>query len=317
MTSIGVLVAATARIALARNVYCPALSIVRFGKVTTPPTGLRLCVPDSDAPPGLLLNAIVTVPVKSVTGWPAESTTATCTGPIAWPAVAWLGRVTNVNRTVGALSADEPPPPEPLIRASSLVERGHTCVTEEASSGCHSCVGTGIAGIAGMSPLPLAGVAYLQVLDHIALKAWDRVLFVECGDGWIAEEAWRRAGRAYVYGLDMSQDDVALAKRIREVPGKVEFETWDGRTLPVPDHSFDRAVAIVVGPRVAAAALVRDLSRVLRGEGSAYLLHSAATDADIHRELARAAWREVREVARCGDETALLRATRCATPERR
>jgi len=154
----------------------------------------------------------------------------------------------------------------------------------------------------------------LLILDHLRLKAWDRILFVECGDGWIVEEAWRRAGRAHVYGLDMSGDDVALAKRIREVPGKVEFETWDGRALPVPAGSFDRAVAIVVASQVAAAALVRDLGRVLRGDGDAYLLHSAAADADIHRELAQPGWGEVRELTRCGDETALVWATRCATP---
>src|SRR2546430_9635072 len=46
----------------------------------------------------------------------------------------------------------------------------------------------------------------LLVLDHVRIQAWDRILFVECGDGWIAEEAWRRALRAYVCGLDTSLD---------------------------------------------------------------------------------------------------------------
>jgi len=29
----------------------------------------------------------------------------------------------------------------------------------------------------------------LRVLEHVRIKAWDRLLFVECGDGWLVEEA--------------------------------------------------------------------------------------------------------------------------------
>src|SRR5438477_13050407 len=83
----------------------------------------------------------------------------------------------------------------------------------------------------------------LFVLDHVKIRAWDRILFVECGDGWIVEEAWRRAGRAYVCGLDRSDAHVELAKRLREIPGKVEFSLWDGQRLPVPDLGFNRVVA--------------------------------------------------------------------------
>jgi len=85
----------------------------------------------------------------------------------------------------------------------------------------------------------------LLVLDRVSIRAWERVLFVQCGDGWIVEEAWRRAQRAYVCGLDTSPAQVERARRLREVRGKVEFMAWDGRTLPVPDAAFDRVVAIL------------------------------------------------------------------------
>jgi len=29
----------------------------------------------------------------------------------------------------------------------------------------------------------------LRVLEQVTIKAWDRLLFVECGDGWLVEEA--------------------------------------------------------------------------------------------------------------------------------
>jgi ubiquinone/menaquinone biosynthesis C-methylase UbiE len=145
----------------------------------------------------------------------------------------------------------------------------------------------------------------LFVLDRVKIQAWDRILFVQCGDGWIVEEAWRRAVRAYVCGLDMSEAEVALATQLREVPGKVEFKTWDGQCLPVPDRAFDRVVAILAAAQVTAA-LIRDLSRVLRREGDAYLLYPASADADIRTALAQTGWLRVRELARSGDEVAVL-----------
>src|SRR5437588_13099284 len=97
----------------------------------------------------------------------------------------------------------------------------------------------------------------LLVLDRVSIRAWERILFVQCGDGWIVEEAWRRAGRAYVCGLDTSDADVALATQLREVPGKVEFKMWDGQCLPVADRAFDRVVAIL-SPPPATPTLIRD-----------------------------------------------------------
>ena len=83
----------------------------------------------------------------------------------------------------------------------------------------------------------------LFVLDHVKIQAWDRILFVQCGDGWIVEEAWRRAVRAYVCGLDTSGADVALAKQLREVAGKVEFATpaESAQTGPDVTHGTRRS----------------------------------------------------------------------------
>ena len=155
----------------------------------------------------------------------------------------------------------------------------------------------------------------LRVLDQMRIQAWDRMLFVECGDGWIAEEAWRRAVRAYVCGLDTSLDHVARARQLREVRGKLEFMPWDGRTLPVPDAGFDRVVAIFSpAPAPDAVALLRDVRRVLRAEGEAYVLHPVAGDGDLRRTLAQAGWADVCELARSDDDSAVLVRARCAPP---
>jgi len=162
-----------------------------------------------------------------------------------------------------------------------------------------------------LAAAPLAGEARrasdLLVLDRVRIRAWDRILFVECGDGWIVEEAWRRAGRAYVCGLDRSVAHVELAKRLREIPGKVEFSLWDGQRLPVPDLGFNRVVATLDSMRAHdPAALFRDLRRVLRPDGDGYLLQSVSHHGGLPHALAEAGWPDLHELARTDDHTAVL-----------
>src|SRR5256885_3887969 len=83
----------------------------------------------------------------------------------------------------------------------------------------------------------------LLVLDAMRIQAWERLLFLQCGAGWIVEEAWRRALRVYACGLDTSPALVARATELRGVPGKLEFRTWDGQRLPCPDGSFRSLVS--------------------------------------------------------------------------
>ena len=72
----------------------------------------------------------------------------------------------------------------------------------------------------------------LLLLDVARVRAWERLLFVACGDGWIAEEASRRVLRGFACGLDRAPQQIARATELRGVAGKLEFKTWDGTHLP-------------------------------------------------------------------------------------
>ncbi len=118
----------------------------------------------------------------------------------------------------------------------------------------------------------------LLVLNQLRIEAWDRLLFLECGDGWIAEEAWRRAPRACACGLDISPVHIELARQLREVPGKLEFKTWDGWRLPFPERGFDRVVAIFAVARSDdPTGLLRELHRVMRPDGEVYVLNAVSS----------------------------------------
>jgi ubiquinone/menaquinone biosynthesis C-methylase UbiE len=145
----------------------------------------------------------------------------------------------------------------------------------------------------------------LRVLDCVKIQAWERILFVQCGDGWIVEEAWRRAQRAYLCGLDTSPAQVDLARRLREVPGKLEFRLWDGHCLPVPDGAFGRVVLNLTRTQPhAAGILLCEVHRVLQASGEVYLLSAASCAGDLRDALA--AWPTVLEMARWGSPEVVL-----------
>jgi len=143
----------------------------------------------------------------------------------------------------------------------------------------------------------------LRVLEQVRITAWDRLLFVECGDGWLVEEAWRRLGKGCAWGLSTSPQLIDLAVRLRSVPGRVEFKRWDGERFPVASESFDRVISCVpAGCYPEPLAVLREMARVLRPDGDAYLLESdgAAPEApqalgttDVERLLVEAGFGEV------------------------
>jgi len=118
------------------------------------------------------------------------------------------------------------------------------------------------------------------------VAAWDRLLFVECGDGWLVEEAWRRMGKGCVWGLSTSPQLVELAVRLRGIPDRLEFKVWgggeDGDRFPLPDRSFDGVVSCVPLIRyLEPVAVLYEMARVLRPDGDAYLLEFEPSTAKI------------------------------------
>lgn len=115
----------------------------------------------------------------------------------------------------------------------------------------------------------------LLVLAHTSLRAWDRVLWLGCGAGWGAEEAWRRLRKGYVWGLERSPEQVNQAQQLRGVPGTLEFASWDGCAIPGVPRSFNRVIscaAVSASPRP--DKLLREINRVLVGGGSLSLIEA-------------------------------------------
>lgn len=126
----------------------------------------------------------------------------------------------------------------------------------------------------GLDPNPeLRREWELLLLDVARVRAWERLLFVACGDGWIAEEASRRALRGFACGVDRAPQQVARATELRGVPGKLEFKTWDGARLPCLSQSFHRVFSTFALAQCAdPATLLHEMRRVLQPGGELYLL---------------------------------------------
>ena len=109
------------------------------------------------------------------------------------------------------------------------------------------------------------------VVEIAAPTAGDRVLDVACGTGNAALLAAARG--ADVVGVDSSERLVAVAgQRAGEAGLFAEFVVGDALALPVDDASFDLVLSVFgVIFATEPAQAVREIARVLRSDGRAYI----------------------------------------------
>ncbi|MGD1904473.1 MAG: methyltransferase domain-containing protein [Leptolyngbyaceae cyanobacterium] len=110
-----------------------------------------------------------------------------------------------------------------------------------------------------------------QTVDHLSLRAGDRVLDVCCGTGASAIPAAVSVGpTGQVLGIDLAEALMALAraKSLKRGLSNIEFRYGDFENLGLPDESFD-AIVCVFGiffvPDMVAA--IQELWRMLRPGG--------------------------------------------------
>jgi SAM-dependent methyltransferase len=116
------------------------------------------------------------------------------------------------------------------------------------------------------------------VLERASLRAWDRVLVLESGDCWLAEEVWRRLQRGYVCGLELSDELVTRAVTTRGIAGQLEYRAWDSTRIPFEGGFFD----LVLGNSViehcpTPRELMGEIRRVLKTSGALLLLEPNGT----------------------------------------
>jgi SAM-dependent methyltransferase len=150
----------------------------------------------------------------------------------------------------------------------------------------------------------------LSLLEQLRPRGWERILFIESGDGWVAEEAWRRMAKGYVCGVDRSPQRVARAARLRGVPGRLEFKTWDGRRVPAPDACFDSVILLHDGGDLEAVGVLREMCRVVCAGGEVVIV-----DADGSSEWPHL-FAQSGLVLQGGQRAHPLRARKAASPPR-
>jgi arsenite methyltransferase len=92
----------------------------------------------------------------------------------------------------------------------------------------------------------------------LGARAGDRILDVGCGPGFYVTELLELVGRdGLIVGVDVSADMLAVVAKRAEGHDNVEFHEADATSLPVPDASFDLAIAVQV------LEYVRDISGAL------------------------------------------------------
>lgn len=114
------------------------------------------------------------------------------------------------------------------------------------------------------------------IADLAALRLVEgKVLDAGTGPGTLARELARSLPGLQVYGIDLSEDMVGLARahaRREQLEEQVHFESGDVAHLPYPDHSFDVVVSTIsMHHWYELEQPLRELYRVLRPGGRLWI----------------------------------------------
>ena len=117
---------------------------------------------------------------------------------------------------------------------------------------------------------------YRRVIADIApVISEGKVLDAGTGPGTLAREIARRQPRLQVYGIDLSEDMIRLARahaKREQVEERVHFDVGNVAHLPYPDHSFDLVVSTIsMHHWYELEQPLRDLYRVLRPGGRLWI----------------------------------------------
>ena len=95
----------------------------------------------------------------------------------------------------------------------------------------------------------LARGLYQRVIGDIAsVLSEGKVLDAGTGPGTLAREIARRQPRLQVYGIDLSEDMIRLARahaKREQLEKRVHFDIGNVAQLPHPDHYFDLVVSTI------------------------------------------------------------------------
>src|SRR5438128_1552764 len=117
---------------------------------------------------------------------------------------------------------------------------------------------------------------YRRVIADIApVLSEGKVLDAGTGPGTLAREIARRQPQLQVYGIDLSEDMIRLARahaKREQLEERVHFDVGNVAHLPYPDHSFDLVVSTIsMHHWYELEQPLRDLYRVLRPGGRLWI----------------------------------------------
>lgn len=122
----------------------------------------------------------------------------------------------------------------------------------------------------------LARKLYRRVIDDIAqILSEGKVLDAGTGPGTLARELAHRQPRLQVYGIDLSEDMIRLARehaRHEQLEDRVHFDAGNVAHLPYPDQYFDLVVSTIsMHHWYELEQPLRELYRVLRQGGRLWI----------------------------------------------
>lgn len=101
-----------------------------------------------------------------------------------------------------------------------------------------------------------------QISKHLNGKTVPRVLEIGCGTGIMSSYLLKKRKGIKLYGIDISPEAIAIAKRSLSLNKNVHFEVGDILNLKYPSHSFDMIVGNSILHHVPLKSILSEIKRV-------------------------------------------------------
>jgi ubiquinone/menaquinone biosynthesis C-methylase UbiE len=113
----------------------------------------------------------------------------------------------------------------------------------------------------------------LPVLSKMRLAASDNVLDVGCGSGWLSRRIGKTVSEGRLVGMDISDEMIRIARRNGADQHNLMFVVGEVAEIPWQPDFFSHVISVESAyywPNPAAG--IKEIFRVLRPEGSAWIL---------------------------------------------
>lgn len=111
-----------------------------------------------------------------------------------------------------------------------------------------------------------------EVLEKMSFSRNDTILDIGCGDGKITLEISKRVPGGFIHGIDLSEDMIKVAKKMKDCPSNVDFSVMNAEKI-IFQEAFDKIISFFTLQWIPdKSAVFRHITRLIKQGGNITLV---------------------------------------------